>query len=393
MSFLRDKMNHRGGPDGGWGGDGGHVYIEASSELATLQHLSGVGKISAQPGLVGQKRNKKGKDGDDVTIRVPIGTMVWINAQNRAAIDRAQKFGMSTVPRDKQHLQQYFLIKPMAPPWPEDTQTRKELVPVDAALAQEFGQKYVELKEDGQRVLLCQGGYGGRGNAAFKAPDNQTPMTAQWGGPGEIKQVGLELKLLADIGLVGYPSVGKSTLLSSLTQARPKIASYPFTTLEPMLGVLRYDNKEWIVADIPGIIEGAHLGKGLGLQFLRHLERCQSLCFVVSPEEAEILVQKNGENSDEDEHFWAQRAEVLAKQIIDQLKMLQNELSFHNASLLAKPSLIVISKADLYPDRLKAKIIDLLQHKNIPALFISAPLHEGTDLLVQNLVKITASRS
>ncbi len=387
VSFLRDKMSPKGGPDGGWGGDGGNVWVVASSQVATLQHLSGVKQVVALPGSPGGSQNQRGKKGEDQTITVPVGTLIWVSAQNPVANFRQWKYQDQIIPRDQQHLKQYHLIKPGGPPPPDDQAERYELLPVltpDNAQAQAelknrrtsaYGVYLTELTTDGQRYLLCQGGYGGRGNTAFKGPAMQTPLMAEWGGPAEMKEVSFELKLLADVAFVGFPSVGKSTLLSALTPARPKIASYPFTTLEPQLGVLRHDNKEWILADIPGIIEDAHIGKGLGIQFLRHLDRCAGLCYVLSPEEFEIIEQP--------------KVDHLVDVIATQLQLLQKELSYHDPALVAKPYLVVISKADLYPEPLRQDIVRALPAKKIQAIFVSAPLHEGTDELIKKLISFS----
>jgi GTPase len=263
VSFHREKFIPKGGPDGGDGGDGGSVIIVASSQLHTLQDIRYHRKYFAENGRPGEGNNKSGRKGKDIRITVPIGTLVR-NLENNEII--------------------------------------------------------ADMVEDGQEFVVAKGGSGGWGNQHFANSVNKTPRFAKPGLPGEYLKVELELKILADVGLVGFPNAGKSTLLSTISAAKPKIADYPFTTLVPNLGIVRYgDFKSFVMADIPGLIEGAHLGKGLGDQFLRHIERTQVLLFMVDVNELDIK----------------ETYETLLK-----------ELTSFNAELAHKPRLLCITKMD-----------------------------------------------
>jgi len=227
--FRREKYIPAGGPDGGNGGRGGHIILTGNKQLWTLLHLKYRKHVKAGHGASGSKSRKSGADGEDIILEVPLGTMV------------------------------------------RDAETKEVLF---------------EINEDGQSKVLLEGGMGGLGNHNFKSPTNQAPRYAQPGIPGKDEWKILELKLLADVGLVGFPNAGKSTLLSAISAAKPKIGSYEFTTLTPNLGIVSYrDNKSFVMADIPGIIENAHEGKGLGIRFLRHIERNSTLLFLVTAPE------------------------------------------------------------------------------------------------------------
>lgn len=263
VSFHREKYLPKGGPDGGDGGKGGNVVAVADPNLTTLLDYRYRRRCRAQNGRPGSGSLKSGRSGEDVALSMPVGTIV---------IDR-------------------------------DT-----------------GQTLGDLNRPGAEIIVARGGKGGRGNAFFKSPTNQAPRRAQDGRPGEHKHIALELKLLADVGLVGPPNAGKSTILAAFSEARPKIADYPFTTLVPNLGIVRLrDYKSCVMADIPGLIEGASQGKGLGHQFLRHIQRTGLLVFVVDVNEPDIPTT---------------------------LSVLQGELEDYDRTLLTRPSLVVISKAD-----------------------------------------------
>ena len=236
MSFRREKFVPRGGPNGGDGGSGGSVYIVATEHLNTLVNFRFHPNCEAQRGAHGQGSNRTGHDGRDIELQVPVGTMVY-------EIE-ADASGCSPGNRPLNLL--------------------------------------ADLTEPGQRVLAAQGGHGGFGNAHFATSTNRAPRRADPGWPGEARELRLQLKLLAGVGLVGFPNAGKSTLISRISAARPKIADYPFTTLTPHLGVVTLDaDRSFVVADVPGLIEGAHAGHGLGLQFLKHVERTKVLVHVV----------------------------------------------------------------------------------------------------------------
>lgn len=285
--FRREKYIPKGGPDGGNGGDGGHIILRGNRNYWTLLHLKFQRHIFAGHGESGSRRNSSGKRGDSKIIEVPCGTVAY------------------------------------------DAHT---------------GEYLCDITDDGQEIVLLRGGRGGLGNTNFKSATNQAPRYSQPGEPYEEKWIILELKLLADVGLVGFPNAGKSTLLSVVSAAKPKIGNYPFTTLEPNLGIVSYrEGKSFVMADIPGIIEGASEGKGLGLRFLRHIERNSLLLFVV-PADAENI---HGEYN-----------------------ILLNELTEYNPELLDKHRVLAISKADMLDDELMHEIsYDLPQ---IPYIFISS---------------------
>ncbi len=311
VHFHRDKLTAFGGPDGGNGGRGGHIILRGNKQFWTLIHLKYRKHIIAEAGINGSSGNSTGKQGEDDILDVPLGT----------------------VARDA-----------------------------------ETGEIHFEITEEGQEVILVPGGRGGLGNANFKNSTLQSPQFAQPGEAGKTEWKVLELKVLADVGLVGFPNAGKSTLLSVISAAKPEIANYPFTTLVPNLGIVPYrDYKSFVVADIPGIIEGAHEGKGLGLRFLRHIERNSSLLFLVSCD---------------------------SKDIVDEYKILLNELKKFNPELLDKKRILAISKADMMDDELEEEMRkDLnkrLKGKNkVSFIFFSSAsqknLQQLKDLLWQQL--------
>lgn len=291
--FRQDKLTSKGGPDGGDGGRGGHIILRGNSQLWTLLHLRYYKNVLAENGEKGMKQNKTGRDGEDIIIEVPLGTIA----------------------RDE-----------------------------------ETGELEAEILEDGQEVIWMKGGRGGWGNQHFATPTNQVPQYAQPGEPGVEGWKFLELKVLADVGLVGFPNAGKSTLLSVISAAKPKIANYAFTTLIPQLGMVAYrDNKSFCVADLPGIIEGAAEGKGLGHRFLRHIERNSVLLFLIP--------------ADSNDH----RKEY---------EILRSELEAYNPEMLQKDFLIAVSKSDMLDDELKAAISKELP-KDVPHLFISSVAQIG----------------
>ncbi len=291
--FMRNKLTALGGPDGGDGGRGAHIILKGNTQLWTLLHLRYYKNVLAEDGENGSKNNSSGKTGKDIIIEVPLGTI----ARN-----------------------------------------------------EETGEIEAEILEDGQEIILVKGGRGGLGNSNFKTSTNQTPEYAQPGEPGIEGIKVLELKVLADVGLVGFPNAGKSTLLSSITAAKPKIADYAFTTLVPQLGMVEYrDGKSFCIADLPGIIEGAAEGKGLGHRFLRHIERNSILLFLIP-----------ADSKDHKEEF----------------EILHNELEQYNPEMLQKDFVIAISKSDMLDEELKAAIEKELP-KEIPHVFISSVTGQG----------------
>lgn len=297
--FRREKYVPKGGPDGGDGGKGGDIVLKGNRQLNTILDLRYKKYIKAKAGVNGGGSRKTGADGPDIILEVPLGTVAY------------------------------------------DADTKERLG---------------EITEDEQKLVIAEGGKGGLGNWHFKSATNQTPQFAQEGKPGEDRAVELELKLIADVGLVGFPNAGKSTLLSALSEAKPKIADYPFTTLEPNLGVVKFsDYRSFVMADIPGIIEEAHQGKGLGIQFLRHIERNNVLLFMVS---AETEIQYEYE-------------------------ALLNELESYRPDLLDKPRVLAITKMDLKQGFKLDE--DLHFEAEIPVIPISSATGHGIDELRETL--------
>jgi GTP-binding protein len=306
-AFRREKFVPRGGPSGGDGGNGGSVYMEATDQLNTLLQFRFNPEYRGGRGAHGEGSNRHGKDGDDVIILVPVGTLVT------------------------------------------DAET--------GALIHDFSQV-------GERIVIAAGGRGGRGNAQFATSTNRAPRYHQDGRPGESLDLQLELKLIADVGLVGFPNVGKSTLISRISAARPKIADYPFTTLEPHLGVVSYgDWDSYVVADIPGLIEGAHEGTGLGLEFLRHIERTKLLLHVID-------ISSTGRDP------------------VDDFLTISRELELYNADLLGKPQLVAASKMDALdePERLE-RLRAFCSERGLELFAISAVTGLGLKELVTALGK------
>lgn len=292
----REKFIEKGGPDGGDGGRGGHVIVKGNKNLWTLFHLKFTKHVKAGHGGDGGSSRSTGHDGEDKYLEVPLGTVV------------------------------------------KDKDTDEVLF---------------EITEDGEEIILVEGGKGGLGNWHFRTSTNQTPRYAQPGMPPIEADIVLELKVLADVGLVGFPNAGKSTLLSVLTSAKPKIADYPFTTLKPNLGIVAYrDFQSFVIADIPGIIEGAAEGKGLGHYFLRHIERNSTLLFLVPAD---------------------------AKDIKKEYEILLDELRRYNPEMLDKDRLLVISKCDMLDEELKSEMKKQLDKelKGVPYMFISSVAQQG----------------
>jgi GTPase len=301
--FRREKFEPKGGPDGGDGGRGGHIILRGNDQMWTLLHLKYKRHIFAEHGGAGSRQQSTGANGKDVTVEVPLGTI----ARNSNT-----------------------------------------------------GEVLFEITGNGDEKTLAKGGRGGLGNTHFKSSTHQTPRYAQPGEPGVEEEFILELKILADVGLVGFPNAGKSTLLSVVTAAKPKIADYAFTTLVPNLGIVSYrDDRSFVMADIPGIIEGAHEGKGLGIRFLRHIERNSMLLFIVAADSDNIR---------------------------EEYEILLNELKMYNPELLDKKRLLAISKSDLLDDELMDEIRTDLP--DLPRVFISSITGLGIMTLKDMIWKI-----
>jgi GTP-binding protein len=303
VTFRREKYVPKGGPSGGNGGRGGNIIFQSQSNLSTLLDFRYKKKYEAAAGQPGGSSLKDGRDGNDIVIKIPVGTIL------------------------------------------KDADTNKILFDFD---------------ENDKRIVVAKGGKGGKGNSNFATPTNQAPRFAEKGKPGEEKKIILELKLIADVGLVGFPNAGKSTLISAISAARPKIADYPFTTLEPNLGIVRYkDYKSFTVADIPGIIEGAHQGKGLGLKFLRHIERTGILLFLI---------------------------DITSEDYQKDYQVLINELKSHSKKLADKKKIIGLSKADLIESKEQKKILKKVTPLyDSPVILFSAVTGSGIPQLVDLL--------
>lgn len=312
VSFRREKFVPKGGPDGGDGGWGGHVYFEAAADLDTLLDFAGKHHWRAENGRPGQGSNKSGSDGQDLIVRVPVGTLIYDSDWS-------------------------LLLK--------------------------------DLSEPGMRVRICRGGKGGKGNKAFATSTHQTPREFEPGKPGQERNLKLELKLIADVGLVGLPNAGKSTLISRCSAARPKIAPYPFTTLEPVLGIVGLsDFRRFVMADIPGLIEGASEGAGLGHDFLKHIERTTIIVHILD------IMPMDGADP------------------VDNYHTIRAELERHSEVLADKPEIVVANKIDLDPDGAALAHIREKLGPDVPA--ISAATGEGirelTELLWQKTKDLKA---
>ncbi|HBN07857.1 MAG TPA: GTPase ObgE [Cyanobacteria bacterium UBA8530] len=309
VQFRREKYVPAGGPSGGDGGDGGHVILVATEDLSTLLDFRYRKEFNAENGGRGQPKDMHGKRGADILVRVPVGTVIF-DADN--------------------------------------------------------GDVLADLSQGGETFVVAKGGKGGRGNARFASSTNQAPTYAEPGEPGSTRALNLELKLLADVGLVGLPNAGKSTLISVISAAKPKIADYPFTTIQPQLGVVQFDSgDQLVVADIPGLIEGAHTGAGLGIEFLRHVERTRILLHLV-----DLSGGPEGRDPVED---W---------------KTINNELASYSESLASRPQIAVLNKIDLPEGQENLeKMKHFLEKEGYPVFTISAVTHQGLTPLLQYLQK------
>ncbi|MDP2883943.1 MAG: GTPase ObgE [Ignavibacteria bacterium] len=309
ISFRREKYVPKGGPDGGNGGHGGSVIIRADKQLGTLLDFRYKRSYKAESAEHGRGKRQTGKTGVDTVLKVPCGTIVLDSAHKKTLAD---------------------------------------------------------LVHDGDEIVVAQGGRGGRGNSEFATSTNQAPRIAEPGTPGEECELMLELKLIADVGLVGFPNAGKSTLISVVSAAKPKIADYPFTTLTPNLGIVRYaEGKSFTLADMPGLIKGAHLGKGLGIQFLRHIERTRVLVF---------LIESISEDPKRD------------------YESLLHELASYNAALAKKPKIVALTKIDLFEEKALKRLKRVSFGKKIPVIRISSVSREGLQPLLDEMWRALKSK-
>ena len=301
IAFRREKFVPRGGPSGGDGGSGGNIYLLADPQENTLLKFRFDHVFRAERGRHGEGSNRHGRSGEDLEIRIAVGTVVYDD---------------------------------------------------------ETGELLHDFTKPNERVLIAKGGRGGHGNAHFVSSSNRAPKKAQDGALGEAKTLRLELKLIADVGLVGYPNVGKSTLISRISAARPKIADYPFTTLEPQLGVVSLDtDKSFVVADIPGLIDGAHLGHGLGIQFLKHIERTRLILH---------LIDVSGANN---------------RDPVDEFHTINSELAEHNRDLVNRPTIVLAAKMDIAEPKKVQKLTRWCKKNGLDMLKISAVTGEGVENL------------
>ncbi len=306
-AFRREKYVPFGGPAGGDGGRGGHVYMEATLGMNSLIHFKYNPEYRAGRGGHGEGNNRHGRDGEDIVIRVPVGTLVY---------------------------------------------------------DQETGELIHDFSTPGERVLIARGGRGGRGNAHFATPTRRAPRFHERGQPGQVRRLRLELKLLADVGLIGFPNAGKSTLLARISAARPKIAEYPFTTLEPVLGVVQWDEyQSFVVADIPGLIEGAHRGAGLGHEFLRHVERTRVLLHLI-------------DISPFAEH-----------EPVESYRILNHELEAYNPKLLEKPQIVVATKMDIASKERVSALEAFCRTHDVEFVAISAVTGQGVAELLERTAR------
>ena len=307
VSFRHEKFVPLGGPAGGDGGDGGNVYIVADRSTTNLSYFRRKRRFKAISGRSGGKQKKHGAKGDDLVIKVPLGTMIFLNEEEQEVL-------------------------------------------------------LADLSQQGQKVLVAKGGGGGLGNVHFATSTNQAPRIATKGKPGEEHRIVLDLKLIADVGIIGYPNVGKSTLLAAVSKAKPKIADYPFTTREPALGVVEVGMKTFVLAEVPGIVEDAHLGRGLGHEFLRHAERTKVLLHVLDGR---------------------------SQSIIDDMSNLNRELALYKPEMAQKPQVVVVNKIDL--PEVQARLPEIGQQFHtlgIKAFFISAITKQGLPELMTEVVRV-----
>ena len=336
VAFRREKFVSNGGPNGGDGGRGGDIVLVADDNVGTLLDFKGAKKIKAANGQNGGGSDKKGASGDHIEVRVPVGTLVF-------------DLGEPVDPVSDAEFEDFY----------EDDATEAEATPEQVELNEHAA--LADLTEAGQRVVVARGGRGGLGNARFKTSTRQAPDFATDGKPGERRRLRLSLKLMADVGLVGFPNAGKSTLLRRISAARPRVANYPFTTLVPSLGVVERDDQRIVVADIPGLIEGASDGAGLGHQFLRHVERTRVLIHLL---DLEAMF-------------------TMGRDLVDDYDAIRRELGRYRPDLLERKEIVVLSKGDLVHD--DAMIADLeakLAARDIETRRISAAASQGMEDLL-----------
>lgn len=361
VAWRREAHTPKGGPAGGDGGRGGSVFLEADESLSTLLDLRYRQHYKAEAGRAGQSKSKHGRSGEDLVVRVPVGTAVFFEGEAGAEGERPpwkrdeepEEGGMENV----------WVVDVEPDPEDEELFERDEASPAPPTTDHAVGDLIGDLVDHGDRLLVVQGGRGGRGNVHFRSSTNRSPDRAEPGTPGEAAWLRLELKLLADVGIVGFPNVGKSTLISRVSGARPRVADYPFTTLVPQLGVVRLEpDRAMVVADVPGLVKGASHGRGLGHQFLRHLERTRVLLHLLAPDPSE------GRNP------------------LDDLDALESELSEYGPMFAGRPRVVALNKIDTPEGQgLLQETKAELRRRNIPLFAISARSGAGLPDLLEAL--------
>lgn len=333
-SFRREKFIPKGGPDGGDGGDGGHIYLRVKDNMHGLAGLAGTKTFKAEDGDRGHGKNMYGRKGESITLEVPPGTIVY---EIRGTSHEVRDQGRGDFPVTR----------------------NSKLVPRPSEVAEHILIDTATMQPD-ETFLLAKGGKGGLGNVHFARADHQAPREFTPGTPGEYKQLRLEVRHIADVGLIGLPNVGKSTFLARVSEAKPKVANYPFTTLEPHLGVAEFGGTRFVIADLPGLIEGASSGKGLGIQFLRHIARTKVLLHLLD----------------------AQSADPLAD-----YKAIRKELGAFDKKLLERPEVIALSRIDTLDEPSQKKLLAKLSKKLGPVFALSAQAGQGVNEILSALVK------
>jgi GTP-binding protein len=388
ISWRREKYIPKGGPAGGDGGSGGNVRVVAEANVKTLRFFAGRDRFTAVSGGGGSKDKRHGIDAPDYLIKVPIGTVVWVKTSDYQLQTGRRWYGpgveAAAEPGMKIDTVNFLTFEER---WNVNSEQRTVSSGQRGQVTQDSEQRTVnsgqwvqvaDLQKPGDEVVVAYGGRGGWGNTHYKSSRVTTPKFAQTGEEGERFKVRLELKILADVGLVGIPNVGKSTLLSVLTAARPEIAAYPFTTLMPNLGVMEFQNPKskiqnhgLVIADIPGLIEDAHKGKGLGVGFLRHIERCKAIVYVLAPV---------------DSGQWT----VDGKQLWEQYQVVKKEMESYSEILANKPSLVVVNKIDLVDSGQRSVISKYFKDKGMRVLMISGATREGLEELRAEILELTS---
>lgn len=381
VSFRREKYVPRGGPSGGDGGRGGDVILVADTNVATLLDLKSARRIKADDGEPGGNSERKGASGADVEIHVPVGTLVYaLETLELPRITSRARLGSYSgdLELDRDEEREEDARRERVEPLAETTDTLADERDDEALvhdLADGIGDPdladlcdvndpdlpIADLTRHGQRIVIARGGRGGLGNARFKTPTRQAPDFATPGKPGQLKRIRLSLKLMADVGLIGFPNAGKSTLLRRISAARPRVANYPFTTLVPSLGVVERGDRRIVVADIPGLIEGASEGAGLGHQFLRHVERTRVLIHLLDVET--VLMQE--------------------RDLVADYHAIRRELGRYRPELLERREIVVLSKCDLMPDDPRLEAIEARLHaEGIAPRRVSSATNKGIDGLL-----------